>query len=631
MKLLSRNRGFSLIEVMIALVVIGVGLLALAKFHTEFFRSSSDAAQRTLSLNLAQVLVDDLRSYTALSPASDASVPNQSWATAADDKLVYSFIGSNTGGAEFKGGATSVIDGNTYFISDDKFIKWDVTDVDNRKDITIDVLFFNESGEKNEITLETSIAAYDPNKIALVDDDGGTIGGGSTADRQRTTLIGTAPDVVPIDLGESGESDANGDTGISRQTSKPTPDVSKKGGSVKSTFEVVTYITSSKDSVANTADAFVLENFSTINCQCEKAASVSNNLTPSRTAWFQNDEAILDGLLGGRTGISIPKVYGLSLPGTGSSAYQSQDASCETCCREHHDVTLTDEVYSIYSDADLDGIADPVPDCSSTTDEGCFDPGRSIYISSNHKHFIDNTDSLEDDPYLEACKIKEVSGTEVVMQDWRLLTMNVIPDSYFNTDANITTYSTYVASVVHAYLDGTAIPVFSSIPVADRTVSQGDAIQLSVRAIYLDYLPSTAIDGYEAVMSRSTPLYKIPFYTVNVTKLAGWHLDTSGSWSSPWSSTPDYTLSHQPSANDCNAQASSSPCIENEGVVDELLYTDLNYSRGLMYTNNASAGTLTVGAILYKGNEGLIDRSPVDADATSYANYVENTIDIIIQ
>lgn len=53
--------GFSLIEVLIALVVLGVGLLGLALLQTTNLRYTQSAQQRTMAVNLASELLDTIR------------------------------------------------------------------------------------------------------------------------------------------------------------------------------------------------------------------------------------------------------------------------------------------------------------------------------------------------------------------------------------------------------------------------------------------------------------------------------------------------------------------------------------------------------------------------------------------
>lgn len=56
------ERGFSLLEVLIALVVLAVGLLGLALLQTMNLRYTKSADQRTKAVNLAGAVLDSIRS-----------------------------------------------------------------------------------------------------------------------------------------------------------------------------------------------------------------------------------------------------------------------------------------------------------------------------------------------------------------------------------------------------------------------------------------------------------------------------------------------------------------------------------------------------------------------------------------
>jgi type IV pilus assembly protein PilV len=73
--------GFSMIEVLIALVVLGVGLLGLALLQTTNLRFTKSADQRTQAVNLATEMLDMIRAnhsevaaYAAIDEGSFASV-----------------------------------------------------------------------------------------------------------------------------------------------------------------------------------------------------------------------------------------------------------------------------------------------------------------------------------------------------------------------------------------------------------------------------------------------------------------------------------------------------------------------------------------------------------------------------
>ncbi|HEX2494964.1 MAG TPA: type IV pilus modification protein PilV [Steroidobacter sp.] len=73
-----RQHGFSLVEALVALVVLGVGMLGIASLYVVTLRSSGSAISRTQAVNLASDLGDRIRAnrkaaeaYAGLATAHD--------------------------------------------------------------------------------------------------------------------------------------------------------------------------------------------------------------------------------------------------------------------------------------------------------------------------------------------------------------------------------------------------------------------------------------------------------------------------------------------------------------------------------------------------------------------------------
>jgi type IV pilus assembly protein PilV len=92
----ARQRGFTLIEVMIAVLILGFGLLAFGLLQTMNVRFTKSAQQRTIASNLAYEVVDLMRTqrtdsglyaYSAIDYASFASVAEGDCETKADASI----------------------------------------------------------------------------------------------------------------------------------------------------------------------------------------------------------------------------------------------------------------------------------------------------------------------------------------------------------------------------------------------------------------------------------------------------------------------------------------------------------------------------------------------------------------
>ncbi|MBI3343314.1 MAG: prepilin-type N-terminal cleavage/methylation domain-containing protein [Gammaproteobacteria bacterium] len=104
---LRKNKGFSLLEVLITLIVLGMGLISLAMFQGAVTKDSSLAKERSIAVYLAQQKIEDLRNYAALEPPS----PNPL------SLVDYTAIGNNQGGlvARTVTGTVAVLNSNVQY------------------------------------------------------------------------------------------------------------------------------------------------------------------------------------------------------------------------------------------------------------------------------------------------------------------------------------------------------------------------------------------------------------------------------------------------------------------------------------------------------------------------------------
>lgn len=506
MKTRINNKGFSLIEVMIALVVLAVGILGISKLQGTLIRSASDANQRTVAASIAQQKIDDLKSFVNLSSALtwDGALADASPATA----LAYAHItGADHDADGYTGTGGEMLEGSVSVGNYTYELSWLATDYyytdpndysvartaaqiiadgdtvpasSNYKVVTVNVDWTDEVNATQTIALSTVIDAYQPSFTALADDS--NEGGGLP---KASYLPEAAPDVIDIHV----------DTGNGhyRQTSKPLPDAVKTGADANTivSFEVVTYHQDGSDFFADINEEFV-----TVDCKCQFSTSLGTTFPPGHVVWDETKDNRYD-YVG-------PLVSKQTATQTGNA--NAAEELCATCCRDHHDAD-----------------ASPVKYVSGT-------------VSGNHVHYqADGTTiavQADGDEYVESCRFKRIDGILRVFQDWNLYDMTSMSRAALADGQPLqTTYSSYVANYIIDEVAGTST---ATKPDADTdiVITVGSAMQLENRGTYIDQVYDltgsvnpTAYTDYMADATNLDRLEKVPFAEVNLSLLAHWTSD----------------------------------------------------------------------------------------------------------
>src|SRR3990167_1386596 len=76
-----REKGFSLIEVLIAVVILSLGLLALASLQSSLIRAAADAKAQSLAMAVAKQKIEQLAAVQALGGADNGCVSPSAWVT----------------------------------------------------------------------------------------------------------------------------------------------------------------------------------------------------------------------------------------------------------------------------------------------------------------------------------------------------------------------------------------------------------------------------------------------------------------------------------------------------------------------------------------------------------------------
>jgi len=603
MKYKTKNQGFSLIEVMIAVLVLSVGILAVAKLQSTLMRSGSDANQRTVATSLAQKKIDDLRAFTHLN-----STYTWADALALDDSLpkvevAYSHISGNadlttyteTGGL-IPPSASIPIGSTGYSLNWTVQDYWHTTPLSDPvttqpapapatsdfKRVTVTVGWNNETGDPQSVALDTLITAYSP---ALTDLSNNSQHGGGPIKVKYTP--GLAPDVIKVSIGG----------GQYKEASKALPDVSHDGDNTLVTFSAVTFTTDEHGN--STADR--IDEYSTVNCNCTFSGTGSG-YTPSRFAWDNTKKEIYD-----KQGILVTKTTATE-NNNGSGTETLLAHVCTQCCRDHHDSVDSSVKY-------VAGTA----------------------ASGNHPHYSSSGVSVTSGNYVEACRLKNIDGIRRTFQDWQLKTATVLPNSYLsdNSPSTQNAYKIYVSDYITNSTRNINLP--TSLSGRHLTgVPAGESNQIQIRNIYIDDVEQTGteyedcvagIDITDAPCENINAIAITPFTEINLSKLANWTTATNDGAALAGNTSP------------CPPSDTSNTitCVSNEAIVDEAV-DENNYSRGSAHAGSRS-GTERIVAYSNPDNTGITGTSALSSgsfetteleaivDANHHSDYISVTVD----
>lgn len=516
------SRGFSLIEVMVALLVLALGILGISKLQSTLIRTSSDANQRAVAVSIAQEKIDDLKSFANVNSGDNWNIAadNQS-SDLSVNELAFVHIQDDEGGAP-EGTvsllAQTITRGNAAYT-----LSWDVEDYEfvpgamtaaslasadiYYKDVTVTVNWLDERNQQQNISLSTIIDARNPGLIAL--SAAGKEGGPPPV---AEYIPEEAPDVINVQVDTGGNK--------FRQTSKPLPDAISQGQDANTvvSFEVVTYSTYSGPITGLNFVADTIEEFVTVDCKCEFSASNSVSRTAAHVQWNPETDSRFDypgDLVSKQTATPIDNV-------------NEVNDLCTTCCRDHHDVD------------------DPT--------KPAYVPGTS---GGNHAHFQEDgtvASQADGDTYIESCRMKRIDGIYRVFQDWNLYDLTVIERGQLADGAALQTpYSDYVQDFVLDFLidPDTAVKPSARSPV---TLTEGAGAQLQSRGIFIDnvYNETGSVNpaDYVSYVSSDTNtdrVDKIPFAEVNLTLLSNWsssNTDKVTVTSEPVATIPDSAVNY---------------------------------------------------------------------------------------
>ena len=551
----SKNaRGFSLIEVLVAVVILSVGLLALASLQLAMIRSSGDTKAQTIAAALAKDKMEELRSfqtlaaYAALTTPAAGTVENLTNAAAAGNqggidftrtttirRYVYNKLSATAPkpGFELLSVANNTANDATLSVKD---ATHDYVLGKDFKQIKVVVGWTNSSGLASSVSLEDVVDSLDPSEAALVAKNSA---GGLGPRRIQVKITDPALDamVIPIALGG----------GVNSAATNPKPNVVRSGNTVETQFDVLTYAGLQNGTATVQAKVETL----VVGCTCDITEAPATTARGKRPTYWD----------GSRYTVPLDVADYSPPAATDTESASQQSVHCSICCRDHHD---------------------PIGTVGAT-----FSPLRVTKVNGvvtvKHPHFVDKLATVEATAtYKEACRLIRSDGIWSVAADLAndyfglLATGNgttadtFIPDSTTNigtppvsggavaryqkfaldymgsrfitptptTGNEQATYNTVGNPVA---LAATAPYVLDSPASIDMNATDLRGKWLHSRGLYVDYLETAAVDAItvakaDTVCNTATVspaqtaaqvltqciLRLLPFTSINLSEIADW-------------------------------------------------------------------------------------------------------------
>lgn len=594
------GRGFSLLEVLIAVVVLYFGLLALAALNGSLLRAGAESKARAAASALAQQVIEDARSFSFVSPpVGYTGATYTSLTTWAPAKTV------SVGGVDFTVNRTVGRfrpDGSTV----DAAAAFDPASPEF-KTVDVVVSWTGSDGSAEQVELKDSIASLSPADALNV------IKAPLEAVRGPEVWIEPPnkdnPAVVPIAVGDD----------QSAASSNPIPRRFTKADSntAATVFNVHTF-------TGSASGAEVLLNrkldVAAVTCRCSLGGkSTASNPAFQPVVWNGKQLAYMD---------PVPMPSGTQIGGySGGQASKDIDEMCTTCCRDHHE-----------SDPKKTRVQRPDPYRMIVSPETIDSEHYLVEPSKTDPNVGVLTGPLSSGEYSEACQMIRVNGRMRVSIDPQQNMLVSIPMNDAETSQEVipatpTFVDLYsklvvdyitkgVAGLPTGYLSPTArfpafdatqyLPTYKAILTPDPILlprpSDGKEFKRLVTfGLYVDYLSPETRKAYDCAATKDTdascnglrdrnPLETLPFYAINVANLGVWSRDTLGK---EW-------------------LAVTSPSFDNKGI--------LSGEGGVVtkVVNGKQCGSVTLS--ITKSASGIAGRLPIDPDDNSSANKASDSL-----
>lgn len=547
---MKRQKGFGLFEILVTLVVLGVGVVGLVVLSKSALTASQDGKRYEVAMRLAESKIEEFRNFnslvTATAPLTAYAAITSGNATKSQSGDSYTLVWTVTN--QYWNGSTSAWQNTApagYLLN-----------YPGRKQINTTVSWTNSEGA----TLSVALIGYASPTESLT---AGQLKGGLDTARTGPKISynpGVAPDVISIDLGN----------GSRQETSKPSPTVVAKNNTVgkEVQFETVTYQPGSQGNIQQ-----IQQDISSVSCACTYGSTLNAYLPGQAYSTATNQ-------LYWKVGVLQSKQTG--------TVGNNQPALCTSCCKDHFDgsggsftsyyAPLNTSRQRYNSSLSLASSGSYIDACRFVRLDGYYRPLPDWNLV---KVIVTTSDFLAK-PANQVSYQNYIQYVVKTYIDWQKQTLNW---------TSSTTATAPTISEFEAWLQTPANVAAGGDASTGITVSTGTR-QLIARGIYVDILNPAYLTGIDT--SVTGYLAKVPFQDINLTMLAEWSMTPlSGQLTG---AVTDYaTISNEPV----------------DTIVDLNNYYFGSYSRGYLATKKSTKDAsqnlqaVKVKATVYQGNSGI--------------------------
>jgi prepilin-type N-terminal cleavage/methylation domain-containing protein len=514
-----RPGGFSLIEVLIAVVVLSVGMLAMAALQGSLTRASVDAKNRTYALNILHESLDSRRALIEEAPLEYETLASTgpAAATGPDGMGAYTLTSTVT---RFVSSADPAVCGGApapCFIQRNDNL--DPRQGPEFKRVEVTIAWTDAANRELALSLSDVFSSVPASASRDLLDRSIKVGsaGGPRVRIRPPSDIG----VIPIAVGDGTEATA---------ASNPRPTLHDRGYTDKTSFEVFQYRPYGNNEALLTQKIEVVS----VGCNCELTAPQQQTITETDLFFAQPREPLYWNGTSYAGAQLAPKTRRQGRP---AGVFQDVNL-CTTCCSDHHDHTA--------GKVKLDSFR-PKSDFSVAT--------------GNHNHYPRNgiVPVSSGQAYHEVCRMIRKDGFMLVATDARLAQMNLLETNIEESRKKLTAVpkTTVVGryqAFVRDYLAGkllrpgnpnTTDPLTESLKSdyfdlleLPRTIDMLVAdpnYYLHDRGLLLDYLEQEALDEIKDAIDNCNGtgdsalldciLLKLPIVTLNATDIAQWRAE----------------------------------------------------------------------------------------------------------